>query len=187
MTCGGFIGTEGAGFVMLIFVDDLNEAARLTPVLRHAGYQVIIADNSSDIARWADDTSDMLRAVIGLRSSLPLTSLSGKTPASSALKSIANNIHFDTLRQIVIIDEETRTLTITEARLLQVLFDHANRPLSRTQLIDLVWGYDYAGHEREVDVYIRYLRRKIEPDPAQPRYIITIRGLGYLLDIHNGV
>jgi DNA-binding response OmpR family regulator len=171
---------------MLVFVDDLNEAARLTPVLRRAGYQVIIAEDSSDIARWADATSVAPRAVIGLRSILPIASLSGKAPASSVLKSIAANIHFDALRQIVIVDQETRALTLTEARLLQALFDHANRPLSRAQLIDLVWGYDYAGHEREVDVYIRYLRRKIEPDPAQPRYIITIRGLGYLLDVHNG-
>lgn len=174
---------------MFIFVDDLEEAVRLTPVLKRAGYQVIIAENPSEVARWADRVSGVRRAVIGLRDSLPVESLRVDAQASapsSTIRRIAAGIEFDVLRQVVIAGGQARSLTSTEARLLHVLLDHPNHPLSRAQLIDLVWGYDYGGHDREVDVYIRYLRRKIEPDPTQPRYIVTIRGLGYVLDIHNG-
>ena len=62
---------------------------------------------------------------------------------------------------------------------------HANpgKVLSREQLLDRVWGYDYFGDGRLVDVHIRRLRTKIEPDPANPRHILTVRGMGYKLAV----
>ncbi len=72
-------------------------------------------------------------------------------------------------------------LTKTEFRLLCELAESAGRLLSREILLERVWGYDYFGDGRLVDVHIRRLRRKIEDDPAHPRYVVTVRGLGYKL------
>ena len=72
-------------------------------------------------------------------------------------------------------------LTRTELRLLCELAANMGRVLSREQLLEQVWGYDYFGDSRLVDVHIRRLRTKIEDDPAAPRHVVTIRGLGYKL------
>jgi DNA-binding response OmpR family regulator len=72
-------------------------------------------------------------------------------------------------------------LTKTEFRLLCELASNPNKVLSREQLLDRVWGYGYFGDGRLVDVHVRRLRAKIEPDAAEPRYVVTVRGLGYKL------
>jgi DNA-binding response OmpR family regulator len=69
--------------------------------------------------------------------------------------------------------------TRTEFRLLCELAANPNKVLSREQLLDRVWGYDYFGDGRLVDVHIRRLRTKIEHDPAMPSHILTVRGMGY--------
>jgi DNA-binding response OmpR family regulator len=73
--------------------------------------------------------------------------------------------------------------TRTEFRLLCELAMHAGKVLSREQLLERVWGYDYFGDGRLVDVHVRRLRTKIEPDPASPRFILTVRGMGYKLAV----
>lgn len=71
-------------------------------------------------------------------------------------------------------------LTPTEFRLLRHLASHPNRPFSRDDLIEAVWGYDSdIGNDRTVDVHIRHLREKLEDDPANPRWLVTVRGIGY--------
>jgi DNA-binding response OmpR family regulator len=70
-------------------------------------------------------------------------------------------------------------LTKTELRLLIEFIDHPNMVLSRDQLLERVWGYDYLGDSRLVDAHIRRLRVKIEDAPNEPRFIVTARGLGY--------
>ena len=72
-------------------------------------------------------------------------------------------------------------LTKTEFRLLCELASNPNKVLSREQLLDRVWGYGYFGDGRLVDVHVRRLRAKVEPDAADPRYVVTVRGLGYKL------
>ncbi|MGA7836183.1 MAG: response regulator transcription factor [Acidimicrobiales bacterium] len=74
-------------------------------------------------------------------------------------------------------------LTSTEFRLLTDLAAANGRVLSREDLLEHVWGYDYFGDSRLVDVHIRRLRMKIEPDPASPAYLVTVRGTGYKLVI----
>jgi DNA-binding response OmpR family regulator len=70
-------------------------------------------------------------------------------------------------------------LTATEFRLLRELVDNAGLLLSREQLLERVWGYDYLGDSRVVDAHVRRLRAKLEDDPSNPEYIVTVRGLGY--------
>ena len=72
-------------------------------------------------------------------------------------------------------------LTSTEFRLLLDLAAQNGRVVSREDLLERVWGYDYFGDSRLVDVHIRRLRTKIEPDPANPQYLVTVRGSGYKL------
>ncbi len=74
-------------------------------------------------------------------------------------------------------------LTSTEFRLLTDLASNNAKPLSREDLLERVWGYDYFGDSRLVDVHIRRLRMKIEPDPANPIFLVTVRGTGYKLVI----
>jgi DNA-binding response OmpR family regulator len=72
-------------------------------------------------------------------------------------------------------------LTKTEFRLLVELAQSPGRVFSREALLDKVWGYDYFGDGRLVDVHIRRLRTKVEADAANPRHVVTVRGLGYRL------
>ena len=72
-------------------------------------------------------------------------------------------------------------LTKTEFRLLCELAQNPGRVFSRESLLDKVWGYDYFGDDRLVDVHVRRLRTKVEADPANPRHVVTVRGLGYRL------
>lgn len=79
-------------------------------------------------------------------------------------------------------DEEIK-LTLTEFRLLCELADVPGRVLSRAQLLEKVWDENFFGDERIVDVHMRRLRTKIEIDPSDPRIVVTVRGLGYRLDL----
>jgi DNA-binding response OmpR family regulator len=72
-------------------------------------------------------------------------------------------------------------LTKTEFRLLCELAANPGKVLSREELLESVWGYDYFGDGRLVDVQVRRLRTKVEPDPANPRHVVTVRGMGYRL------
>lgn len=82
-------------------------------------------------------------------------------------------------KYIVTVRGERIDLTPREFELLHYLLRHIDRVVSRDQLLDRVWGYEYAGDTRLVDVHISHLRDKIEEDPKSPRYIKTVRGVGY--------
>jgi DNA-binding response OmpR family regulator len=79
-------------------------------------------------------------------------------------------------------DDEEIMLTLKEYDLLDYLLTNAGKVMSREVLLDKVWGYEYAGDSRTVDVHIRWLREKVEDDPANPRHIKTVRGIGYRLE-----
>ena len=72
-------------------------------------------------------------------------------------------------------------LTRTEFKLLVELASNYGKVLSREDLLERVWGYDYFGDSRLVDVHVRRLRTKVEIDPANPNYVVTVRGMGYKL------
>lgn len=79
-------------------------------------------------------------------------------------------------------DDEKLDLTTLEFKLLYALASYAGMVMSRQQLLEQVWGYDYFGEDRVVDVHIGHLRQKIELDPSNPTFILTVRGVGYKFD-----
>ena len=79
----------------------------------------------------------------------------------------------------VIVREEEVNLSPKEFRLLELFMSYPRRVWSREQLIEKVWGLDFLGDTKTVDVHIRWLREKLEKDPSQPEYLITVRGFGY--------
>ena len=91
----------------------------------------------------------------------------------------AGPVVIDVERHQVSINGENIALPLKEFELLEFLVRNSGRVLTRTQLIDRVWGSDYFGDTKTLDVHVKRLRAKIEKDPANPTYIQTIRGLGY--------
>ena len=91
-------------------------------------------------------------------------------------------VRMDVERHTVQVDGEPVSLPLKEFELLEMLLRNAGRVLTRGQLIDRVWGSDYVGDTKTLDVHIKRLRAKIEPDPAKPVHIVTVRGLGYKFD-----
>jgi two-component system response regulator RegX3 len=83
---------------------------------------------------------------------------------------------------LVSINNESVSFPLKEFELLEFLMRNAGRVLTRMQLIDRVWGSDYVGDTKTLDVHIKRLRSKIEADPANPVVIQTVRGLGYKME-----
>jgi DNA-binding response OmpR family regulator len=92
---------------------------------------------------------------------------------------IDSHLQIDASRRRVYRDGVEIALAPRELDLLLYLVSNAGRPFGRTMLLDQVWGWDFAGDTRTVDKHIAELRRKLEDDPANPQYILTVRGLGY--------
>jgi two-component system response regulator RegX3 len=88
-------------------------------------------------------------------------------------------VRMDVARHEVSVNGERIKLALKEFELLEMLLRNAGRVMTRGQLIDRIWGSDYVGDTKTLDVHIKRLRTKIEPDPANPQYLITVRGLGY--------
>jgi two-component system response regulator RegX3 len=91
----------------------------------------------------------------------------------------AGPVRMDVDRHTVSVSGETVSLPLKEFELLEMLLRNAGRVLTRGQLIDRIWGADYVGDTKTLDVHVKRLRAKIEPEPAAPRHLVTVRGLGY--------
>ena len=91
----------------------------------------------------------------------------------------AGPVRMDVERHVVTVSGDPVPLPLKEFELLEMLLRNAGRVLTRGQLIDRVWGADYVGDTKTLDVHVKRLRSKIEPEPSTPRYIVTVRGLGY--------
>ena len=102
-----------------------------------------------------------------------------EAPADSALE--AGPVRMDVDRHVVSVDGQPVALPLKEFDLLELLMRNAGRVLTRGQLIDRVWGADYVGDTKTLDVHVKRIRSKIEPDPGTPKYLLTVRGLGYKL------
>ncbi len=91
----------------------------------------------------------------------------------------AGGVRMDVERHEVSVNGERIRLALKEFELLEMLLRNTGRVMTRGQLIDRIWGADYVGDTKTLDVHVKRLRTKIEPDPANPKYLVTVRGLGY--------
>ncbi|MGA0867214.1 MAG: winged helix-turn-helix domain-containing protein [Candidatus Nanopelagicaceae bacterium] len=107
---------------------------------------------------------------------------SGVSEGDAGVLSVAN-IRMDIDRHQVSVAGQPISLPLKEFELLEFLMRNAGRVLTRNQLIDRVWGSDYVGDTKTLDVHIKRLRAKVEKDPANPTLIQTVRGLGYKIEI----
>jgi two-component system, OmpR family, response regulator RegX3 len=98
---------------------------------------------------------------------------------TSAQTLAAGPVRMDVERHVVTVSGDSVALPLKEFELLELLLRNAGRVLTRGQLIDRVWGADYVGDTKTLDVHVKRLRSKIEPEPSNPRFIVTVRGLGY--------
>lgn len=112
-----------------------------------------------------------IRAVLRRRSAEP------DTPTEAVLT--GGPVRMDIDRHVVTVNGEEVPMPLKEFELLEILLRNVGRVMTRGQLIERVWGADYVGDTKTLDVHIKRLRSKIEPDSSAPRYVVTVRGLGY--------
>lgn len=112
-----------------------------------------------------------IRAVLRRRAAL------AETAADEIVE--AGPVRIDRARHVVSVRNEPIKLPLREFALLELLVRHAGRVLTRQQLIDRIWGSDYVGDTKTLDVHIKRLRGRIEPEPSAPRHLLTVRGVGY--------
>jgi len=95
----------------------------------------------------------------------------------------AGPVRMDVDRHVVSVGGEPVAMPLKEFELLELFLRNPGRVLTRGQLIDRVWGSDYVGDTKTLDVHVKRLRAKLEPDPSHPTMLVTVRGLGYKMDL----
>ena len=124
-----------------------------------------------------------MRELLALvRAMLRRSQMSAAVPVDDDTVFRINNLEIDPPRHTASLKGISLSLTPKEFDLLSFLARNRGIVFNREQLLEKVWGYDYAGDTRTVDVHIRWLRKKIETDSQKPRYLITIRGTGYKME-----
>jgi len=140
------------------------------------------ADKIMGFACGADDYVTKPFNILELKARIrALLRRAGQTAQKRTELLTAGGIALDTERRIALRDGVPVDLTAKEYDILELLIKNPHRVYSRENLMDLVWGYTYAGDYRTVDVHIRRLREKLEHDPAEPEHIMTKWGVGYYL------
>lgn len=107
----------------------------------------------------------------------------GQEPDLAPLVLEAGGIRMDVERHLVTVNGAEQRLPLKEFELLEFFLRNPGRVLTRGQLIDRIWGADYVGDTKTLDVHVKRLRAKIEIEPSEPTQLITVRGLGYKLDL----
>ena len=92
-------------------------------------------------------------------------------------------VKMDVERHTVTVADEPVSMPLKEFDLLEYLLRNAGRVLTRGQLIDRIWGADYVGDTKTLDVHVKRLRSKIEEQPSRPKHLVTVRGLGYKFEL----
>lgn len=95
----------------------------------------------------------------------------------------AGSVVMDIERHMVTVNGEKIQMPLKEFELLELLLENVNRVLTRGQIIDRVWGSNYFGDTKTLDVHVKRIRSKIEDDPSRPRHLMTVRGLGYKFEV----
>lgn len=123
----------------------------------------------------------LARVKAALRRGKERAAPAAEPPADDSVLEAAG-IVMDVDRHVVTVDGTETPLPLKEFDLLELLLRNTGRVLTRAQLIDRVWGTDYVGDTKTLDVHVKRLRSKIEPNPKSPRVLLTVRGLGYKLE-----
>lgn len=103
--------------------------------------------------------------------------------ANTAGKLVAGPVTMDVDRHEVTVSGVKVSMPLKEFELLELLMENVNRVLTRGQIIDRVWGSNYYGDTKTLDVHVKRIRSKIEEDPSRPRHLLTVRGLGYKFEV----
>ena len=152
--------------------------ARDTEVDRVVGLEI----GADDYLTKPFSTRELIARIRAILRRAPL----GSTPATDEPPVEACGVRVDRSRHEVTVDSRSIELPPKELELLAVLVEYAGRVLTRNQLIDEVWGSDYVGDTKTLDVHVRRLRGRIEADPQHPQRIRTVRGVGYRFADHLG-
>jgi two-component system alkaline phosphatase synthesis response regulator PhoP len=160
----------------------LRQEGNFTPIIMLTA-RIEEADKLVGLEVGADDyvTKPFSPRELVARVRAVLRRVEGPRPASEIVS--AGPFRMDVEGHTVEVGDGAVELTPTEFALLLALARHAGQVLSRERLIEEALGYDSAAGERTVDAHIKNLRRKVEPDPANPRYVVTMVGLGYKLAV----
>lgn len=163
----------------LIVCQRLREGGVITPILILTARRQV-KDKVTGLNRGADDylTKPFQMAELQARIEALLRRPSQRAGAPSARYQFGP-MHIDTRRAQVWFEGHSVLLSAKEFRLLCYFAEHRGATLSREELLQQVWGYDPSTTTRTVDVHVAYLRQKLEPDPKNPRFILTMIGLGY--------
>ena len=172
----------------LLIMDSIN-GLDLCRMLRHQGNSVPILiigsrDSANNCAFYLEaGADDYLTKPFGIREFLARCRAMmrrqrlGTMPAPVMLQYKGIILYQEECR--VLVRGEEIKLSPKQFRLLELFMSYPRRVWSREQLLDLIWGPDFIGDSKTVDVHIRWLREKLELDPAKPEYIVTVRGFGY--------
>nr|WP_210736882.1 response regulator transcription factor [Cellulomonas hominis] len=122
-----------------------------------------------------------VRAVLRRRSAPAAPAVAPADDEEDDAVLVAGPVRMDVERHTVQVNDQPVAFPLKEFELLELLLRNAGRVLTRGQLIDRVWGTDYVGDTKTLDVHVKRVRAKIEPDPSNPTLLVTVRGLGYKL------
>jgi two-component system response regulator RegX3 len=123
--------------------------------------------------------------VARMRAALRRAPSDGDAPIAEEVLEVGD-VRLDPDRHEVVVRGGEVSLPLKEFELLELLLANAGRVLTRETLIDRIWGVDYVGDTKTLDVHVKRLRAKVEDDPSNPRRIVTIRGLGYKYELPRG-
>ena len=198
---------------VLVVEDEESFSDALSFMLRREGFEVGVASTGTDaVAMFDQHGADlvlldlMLPGMSGTevcrtlraKSNVPIimvTAKDGEVDKVVGLERGADDyvtkpfssrelpVRMDVERHIVSVDGEHISLPLKEFELLEILLRNSGRVLTRGMLIDRVWGSDYVGDGKTLDVHVKRLRAKLEKDPANPEHLVTVRGLGYKFEI----
>ncbi len=160
---------------VLVVEDEESFSDALSYMLRKEGFEVEVCPTGPD-ALDAFEPFSSRELVARIRAVLRRQ---GDTEEAPTATLEAGPVRMDVDRHVVTVRGNQVQLPLKEFELLEVLLRNADRVLTRMQLIDRVWGVDYVGDTKTLDVHVKRLRAKVELDPASPRHIVTVRGLGY--------
>ncbi len=159
----------------------LRRDAEYTPILMLTAKSSEM-DRVTGLDQGADDYLTKPFSVHELRARVKaifrrVDSLSGRTAEAGVIE--IGDLSINTKKRTVSLGDRPVTLTAKEFDLLEQFARHPGRVYTRAQLLDLIWGYGHANYEHTVNSHINRLRAKIEEDPAQPKYVVTVWGVGY--------